>query len=122
MYVGKFELQGVSVLRAEALEDVLLSEGPAVGRTRLDPCRFVHLVAERGDLQPAVARDLADRQRRAPMKTDIDEHIGSVVEKATGAVANATRGIDRAARGRRFRIDIIDDEQSRGTVAGVLAD
>ncbi len=56
------------------------------------------------------------------MKTDIDEHIGRVVDKASGAVANATRGIDRAAGGCGFRVDTIDDEQTRGTVAGVLAD
>jgi hypothetical protein len=33
------------------------------------------------------------------MKTDIDEYIGRVVEQASRAVANATRGIDRAAGG-----------------------
>ncbi len=33
------------------------------------------------------------------MKTDVDQHIGRVVEQASGAVANPTRGIDRAAGG-----------------------
>src|SRR4051812_35182803 len=82
---------------------------------------LVHLVAERGDLEPPARHDLAEVERAAPVDPGVDVQLARPELLRVPADDLATR-VQRGRTRRRARADLLGEEERGHAVPGVAAD